>query len=245
MLTGVLAMAKHQVVIRDLNAVESLGRVSVVCSDKTGTITKNEMTVKWVCIPALNPGDLLYGVTGVGFQPDGKIIEVNINPSLEEIVKTEPETLGGVEVKIEPETPLETLIVSGMLNNDSTVVEDKVKTADKKIEKTIYKAIGDATDASILILFYKSKLDESVYKSRYQEVRSYPFDSKLKRMTRVFKDNKTGKYVVFTKGATEVLLPRCSRIVKDRIDGVEPLTDDGRSQSNFYFRKRKSYSSTN
>jgi len=229
LLTGVLAMAKHQVVIRDLNAVESLGRVSVVCSDKTGTITKNEMTVKWVCIPALNPGDLLYGVTGVGFQPDGKIIEVNINPSLEEIVKTEPETLGGVEVKIEPETPLETLIVSGMLNNDSTVVEDKVKTADKKIEKTIYKAIGDATDASILILFYKSKLDESVYKSRYQEVRSYPFDSKLKRMTRVFKDNKTGKYVVFTKGATEVLLPRCSRIVKDRIDGVEPLTDDGRS----------------
>ena len=54
LVTGVLAMAKQGVIVRDLNAVERLGRVSIVCSDKTGTITRNEMTVKWMVLPTLS-----------------------------------------------------------------------------------------------------------------------------------------------------------------------------------------------
>ncbi len=68
LLTGVLALAGHKVLIRDLGAIESLGRVSVLCSDKTGTITKNEMTVKRVWTD-----QQLYGVTGLGYGPKGTV----------------------------------------------------------------------------------------------------------------------------------------------------------------------------
>jgi len=226
LLTGVLAMAKHRVVIRDLNAVESLGRVSVVCADKTGTITKNEMTVKWVQFPTAIPKDLLYGITGAGFQPQGKIIA--INSKLEDVLRKDPEVLSGNEVEIKPETPFEYLLVSGMLNNDSTIIEEKVKTSDEKNEQIVYRALGDATDASIMTLFYKSKLDKDIYKQRYQEVRYYPFDSKLKLITRVFQDRNSGRYVAFTKGATEALLPRCNFTVRQGLE-TRSLDDEGKS----------------
>lgn len=226
LLTGVLAMAKRRVVIRDLNAVERLGRVSVVCSDKTGTITKNEMTVKWVCIPTFNSPDLLYGVTGVGFQPQGRIMKYDSTLLIEDIVGKNPEAFEGKEVTITPESILEYILFSGLLNNEGVLVEEKVKTADKKRDETVYRTVGDATDAAILLLFHKSKLDENIYRSRFQEVLSYPFDSKLKRMTKISKDNDNGKYVVFTKGATEVLLPRCSYYVTGSIKNVETLREE-------------------
>jgi len=225
LLTGVLAMAKYRVVIRNPSVVESLGRVSVVCSDKTGTITKNEMTVKWICLPT-NSGEPLYGVTGAGFQPEGEIVSVDSSKSLGEVAGDEPEILSGGKVEISPETPLEYLLVSGMLNNESTIVET---TEGAFKGQTIYKAIGNTTDASILALFRKSKLKESFYRSRFEEAFSYPFESRLKRMTRVFKDNARGQYVVFTKGATEALLPLCSSAVAESITEEMPLNKELRS----------------
>jgi P-type Ca2+ transporter type 2C len=210
LLTGVLIMAQHRVVVRDLNAVEAFGRVSVVCSDKTGTITKNEMTVKWICLPSSYDQDLLYSVTGVGFQPEGEISALDLDLPLEDALKKEPELLLGREIEISSGTSLECLLVSGMLNNDASIIEEENETSDKKMWKHNYKAIGDATDASILNLFHKSGLNANEYKARFTEACNYPFDSRLKRMTRVFKDNKNGRYVVFTKGATDVLLPRCT-----------------------------------
>ncbi len=225
LLTGVLAMAKYRVVVRNPNVVESLGRVSVVCSDKTGTITKNEMTVKWICLPTRSR-ETLYGVTGVGFQPDGEIVPIDSSKSLSEVAGEEPEMLGGSRVEIEPETPLEYLLVSGLLNNESAIVETTEVAFKGQI---IYKAIGNTTDASILALFRKSKLNESNYRSRFEEAFNYPFESRLKRMTRVFKDNAKGQYVVFTKGATEALLPLCNSAVAERVTGEEPLDNEYRS----------------
>jgi len=227
LITGILAMVKHQVVIRNLNAIESLGRVSVICSDKTGTITKDEMTVKWIGLQAIDWNDSLYGVTGIGFQPHGEIMKIEVNQDIGEIVKRVPEVQDRIEVEIDPETALEYLLASCILNNDSTIIEDKA--SDKKGERIVYKALGDATDASILVLFVKSQLDENSYRSRFKELYNYPFDSKLKRMTRVFMDNDKGGYAVFTKGATEILLPLCNYICnEDGIIAVKTLDEDGR-----------------
>ena len=225
LLTGVLAMAKYRVVIRNPSVVESLGRVSVVCSDKTGTITKNEMTVKWICLPTRSRGPL-YGVTGVGFQPEGEIVSIDSGKSLREVAGQEPEILSGGKVEINPETPLEYLLVSGMLNNESTIVET---TEDSFKRQATYKAIGNTTDASILALFRKSKLNESNCRSRFEEVLDYPFESRLKRVTRVFKDNVKGQYVVFTKGATEALLPLCNSAIAERVTDQVPLGEEYRS----------------
>jgi Ca2+-transporting ATPase len=215
LLTGIIAMVKYQVVIRDLNAVESLGRVSVICSDKTGTITKNEMTAKWVSLPSIDGQDPTYTVTGVGFDPNGKMSAVDTRVDLEEMIKTGKEVGSGKEPKIEPNTPLEYIMISSVLDNESRVVEEKVKIGNRT--QTVFKASGNVTDASLLTLFRKSGLDEKSYRTRFKEERNYAFDSRLKRTTRIFKDNKRGKYVLFTKGATEVLLPECTSIAKEKI----------------------------
>jgi len=221
LVTGVLVMAGHRIIVRDLNAVEGLGRVSVICSDKTGTITKDEMTVKWILLPSTERKVKLYGVTGVGFQPYGKILPVDSNMDLS-FLKKEPDFLGGGEAEIKAGSCLELLLVSGLLNNDSSIIEERVETTDYG-GQVKYRALGDASDASILVMFRKSRLDEDLFKSGFQEVYSFPFDSKLKRMTRVFKHE--GRYVLFTKGATETILSLCSFIAKDDLEKVEALND--------------------
>jgi Ca2+-transporting ATPase len=225
LVTGVLVMASHRVIIRDLNAVESLGRVSVLCSDKTGTITKDEMTVKWIFLPSIRRKSILYGVTGNGYQPNGRILAINSNVDLEKLLEEEPEVLGGSEAEIKAETRLELLLASGLLNNEGSIAEEKVKT--DRGEEVICKALGDATNASILILFRKSKLEEDLYKSNFREVRNYPFDSRQKRATKVFKHS--DRYVVFSKGATETILPLCAFIAKDGVNEVEALNNEGKA----------------
>ncbi|WP_424244100.1 magnesium-transporting ATPase (P-type) [Elusimicrobium posterum] len=66
---GVQNMARKKAIVRSLPSVETLGSVSVICSDKTGTLTKNEMTVKNV-----QTADALFEVTGTGYDPDGEIL---------------------------------------------------------------------------------------------------------------------------------------------------------------------------
>ncbi|MCD6484584.1 MAG: cation-transporting P-type ATPase [Candidatus Odinarchaeota archaeon] len=227
LITGVLAMAKHNVIIRDLNAVESLGRVSVVCSDKTGTITKNEMTVKWIWLPKSENDEELYGVTGVGFDVEGKILVVDNEDCTPEIIKKEPQEITEKEAIVLSNSTLETLLISGLLNNDSLVTQEMKK--DKSRKRVVFKAIGDITDASILILFYKSGLDPNIYKEKYRLVLDLPFDSILKRMTKVYMTPE-GKYVSFTKGATEVLLPRCTKIMRQQMDNIVELSDKERER---------------
>ena len=68
-------MATHRVVIRDLSVIESLGRISILCSDKTGTITWSQMTANRLYDAGENQ---LYAVTGIGYNPSGNIFPVEL-----------------------------------------------------------------------------------------------------------------------------------------------------------------------
>ena len=218
LLTGVLAMAKKGVIIRDLSAVESLGRVSVICSDKTGTMTRNQMTVKYIW-----DTHNLYSVKGDGYDPVGGI---HLLKGADDVVTLEVKE---EEVKdIFEWKGLYRLVVCGGINNDSEIVREEIPD-----QGEIWKPLGDPTDAALLTMFRKSGIDEKAILEKYQIVEEFPFESELKRMSKICKDGK--KFVAFVKGATEVLLPKCdlvngkdtpSKITPDTVNRVRTLTTD-------------------
>ncbi len=218
LLTGVLAMAKKGVIIRDLSAVESLGRVSVICSDKTGTMTRNQMTVKYIW-----DTHNLYNVKGDGYDPIGGIY---LMKGADDVVTLEVQE---EEVKdIFTWKGLYRLVVCGGINNDSEVVREEIPD-----QGEIWKPLGDPTDAALLTMFRKSGIDEEGIVKKYEIIEEFPFESELKRMSKICKDDK--KFVAFVKGATEVLMPKCtmvngkdtpSKFTPDMADRVRRLTTD-------------------
>jgi len=192
LLTGVLAMAKRGVIIRDLSAVESLGRVSVICSDKTGTMTKNQMTVKY-CWDTQN----LFSVMGDGYNPKGGICLLK-GATSSNIGDIEEEPINDVFAW----KGLFRLINCGGLANDAEIITENLPD-----QGTIWVPLGDPTDAALLTLFRKSGIDEVAVKERYKIVEEFPFESELKRMSKICQDGKN--FIAFVKGATEVLIPLC------------------------------------
>jgi len=218
LLTGVLAMAKKGVIIRDLSAVESLGRVSVICSDKTGTMTRNQMTVKYIW-----DTHNLYSVKGDGYEPTGGIFRLK--------GASDPATISIEEEEVKDIFTwkgLYRLVVCGGINNDSEIMKEDIPD-----QGTIWRPLGDPTDAALLTMFRKSGIDEEAIEKKYEVVQEFPFESELKRMSKISKDGK--KFVAFVKGATEVLLPLCdyvngkespSKLSPDMANRVREMTTD-------------------
>jgi len=152
---GVGRLARKYAVIKRLSAVETLGSTTVICSDKTGTITSNEMTIIrcWV-----NGRDLK--VTGEGYNPEGDIRE-NGNP----LTQRELESL-------------KQFFEDGFLaSNGRTHSPDE--------QHHTWYAIGDPTEAAFMPLIVKAGLVPDGLEKRFPLVRELPFDSERKRMTMV------------------------------------------------------------
>ncbi|MBN1217241.1 MAG: cation-transporting P-type ATPase [Candidatus Lokiarchaeota archaeon] len=190
LITGVLNMAKNGVIIKNLSSIESLGRVSVICSDKTGTITKNEMTVEkfWI-------NNLEYEVSGTGYNPEGYIynneLEHNLNSN----------------------TTFHKFIESMIINNNAKLVYEDVKV---KFQETkllpIRKALGSPTEASLLVLAEKIGILPYDLKNNFEIIKEFPFNSELKRMSTICKENNNDKYTLYSKGAPEIILNLSSYI---------------------------------
>ncbi|UCD00667.1 MAG: cation-translocating P-type ATPase [Promethearchaeota archaeon] len=196
LITGVLNMAQSGVIIKNLSAIESLGRVSVIASDKTGTITKNEMTVEkfWI-------NEQEYDVTGSGYDALGLIFK-----------NTVPIDLNDNETFLKF---LDSIIVN---NNAKLEFEDiKVKLKDMK-EKTVRRAIGSPTEAALLVLAEKTGLFPYDIKKKYEIKKEFSFSSELKRMTTICTtaEDKLNLFV-FSKGAPERMLEISDQI---EINGV-------------------------
>ena len=190
LITGVLAMAHHGVIIRNLASVDSLGRVSVVCSDKTGTLTKNQMSIEHVWTNGST-----YKVTGSGYSPEGDIILVD-DPKNSVMVK-----------HIDDFPQLKLLLTSGFLNNNSALVKNEVVVSGRVIPN--WNVIGSPTEGALMVLFQKGMGDYLL--EDYEYVKEHPFDSKVKRMTKIYK--RDGKFYSFTKGASEILMPLCKKVL--------------------------------
>lgn len=221
MLTGALFMAEHEVVIRNLNAIECLGRVSVLCTDKTGTITKNRMTAKWIYIPTTNGKEQLFYIKSQENSPEGRIIPVDVNGEINRTLDSAQSYSEGEPVKIVSDTPLEYMLAGVLLNNEIFIVHDKKRNENPCSRKIDYTVAGDATDSAMLCLFERSNLDPEVYRERYQVIQSWPLDPKTRMITSVFKDIVTEKYVAFMKGATETFLNQSQFVLDNKLEAAD------------------------
>jgi P-type Ca2+ transporter type 2C len=192
---GVQRMIQRKAIVRKLPSVETLGCASVICSDKTGTLTQNKMTVTrlWV-------GGRLLDVTGEGYEPDGQI-----------------ESKGE---KIDPreDSVLRRLLQVSVLCNNSELVEEQVETQEKKrkgaaAKMTLWGIKGDPTEGALMVLGAKAGVTLRTLEGLYRRVKEFPFDSDRKRMS-VLVEHQGGR-LLCVKGAPDVLLEQCSYILWD------------------------------
>ncbi|WP_106768192.1 calcium-translocating P-type ATPase, SERCA-type [Paenibacillus faecalis] len=200
---GVQRMIKRKAIVRKLPSVETLGCASIICSDKTGTLTQNKMTVTRVWI-----GGRTLEVTGQGYDPSGQILK------------------DGKPVELRTDQSLRRLLqIGGLCNNaevyETTTDESRSKRKGKEASQTLsWELKGDPTEGALLTLSAKMGLSQSTLSASYQRDKEFPFDSERKLMSVIVSHQ--GGRLLCTKGAPDVLLHACSYILWD--GNVVPLT---------------------
>ncbi len=191
---GVQRMARRNAIVRHLSAVETLGSASVIASDKTGTLTRNEMTVREV---ATASGQVF--VSGTGYAPAGD-------------VRSDAGPLSG-DLRVELERAL--------------AVADRANNASLQERGGCWSVQGDPTEGALIVAARKAGLRGEQLERRFARVGEVPFSSERKLMSTIHTDAETeGRVLVFTKGAPDVLLARCTHEIVGPQSRL--LTDDRR-----------------
>lgn len=150
---GVQRMARRKAVVRRLAAVETLGSTTVICSDKTGTLTRNEMTVTAILLADGRE----VSVTGTGYEPNGTFVE------------------NGSPVRVAEEEPLRFLLEAGLLCNDAELLGPAN-------EAPRWTPMGDPTEIALVTAAIKAGLAPEQSKARYPRRAEIPFDPVTKMM---------------------------------------------------------------
>lgn len=209
---GVQRMAAHHAIVKKLHSVETLGSASVICSDKTGTLTRNEMTVERVVTPS---GEVQ--LTGTGYAPEGRMVAIS------DAGLTSTPSPAQEAAQLEA---VATLAV-GALANDGELRENTGAGDGSAASDITWEAVGDPTEVSLIVAARKVKADRKY--ANYTRIGEIPFTSDRKRMAVVAQDNAdAGRLTVFAKGAPDVLLGYCSRIAVN--GAVRPMTQGDRQQ---------------
>ncbi len=204
---GMQQMIKRHALIRKLASVETLGCTTVICSDKTGTLTQNEMTVVqgWVSGKRFN-------VTGEGYNPKGDF------------------SAEGQTVNPNGDPGVSLLLHGGTLCNDAKLEES----GEGKGEKT-WRVIGDPTEGALVVVAAKTGLWRKDLEKIIPRVAEIPFDSDRKRMTTIHQLKGTPAFsfdcpptVAFVKGAPDIILDLCNNIIEN--GKMIPLTSDKRKE---------------
>ncbi len=176
-------LAKAKALVKKLSSVESLGATSIICTDKTGTLTKNEMTVEQFFI-----GSQRYEVSGSGYIANGKIK----NSSGRELSPAEID-----ELKL--------FFISGVFASNARVCPPDE-------QHNSWYVLGDPTEGSIITLASKAGFNSIDLDQKYPEEKEFAFDSARKLMSSVRQYGTDGLHYVFAKGAPESILDRCEDI---------------------------------
>ena len=201
---AVRRMLKQKALVHKLHSVETLGCTSVICTDKTGTITENKMTVTKVYADGR-----IYSISGSGNKIAGSI------------------TLDGSSVNPAAHTVLAELLTCGILCNNASISTPKSLSSRERgsLEASgEWQTVGDPTEIALLTAAAKAGiLNLNQTFSRVDEI---PFDSESRCMTVICK--KGSAFTAYSKGAADVILKRCGFILTS--DGIKTLTPQLRKQ---------------
>lgn len=223
---GTQRMVKRHALIRKLPAVETLGSVNTICSDKTGTLTQNKMVVQEV----ETLGNKLQ-VTGDGYAPVGEFFNLEQQP-------INPQDYG----------ELQTLLQSCVLCNDALLTQQNSGEGNKTRGQREWMILGDPTEGALLSLAGKAGIEQQELNSQLVRMAEFPFSSERKRMS-VFVTNASGgqrkgrninknihrqegelspSFLMFTKGSPELTLEHCQSYQLG--DRTLLLTEEHRTQ---------------
>lgn len=183
---GVQRMAHRHALIKRLSAVETLGCTTVICTDKTGTLTQNEMTVTDIWLLGGK-----FSVTGVGYTPQGTI-RLDSRGSKHAMNAGNPW-----------EHDLRDLLIAAGLCNNARLVPPND-------EKSGWTILGDPTEAALKVAALKGGIDLEAEARRSPRSRELPFDSRRKRMSTIHQDQ--GSLLVYVKGAPKEVLALCTYV---------------------------------
>jgi Ca2+-transporting ATPase len=185
--SGASRMAQKNAIVNRMSIIETLGETTIVCTDKTGTLTKGEMTVKKIFLDNRN-----VKITGTGYEGKGGFVsgKDKINPSNDK--------------------NLNLLLKAAAACNDANIK----RTGEDKIFQTF----GTPTEAALLVMASKADIYKEDFDIRIDEI---PFSSERKMMSVLC--NERGKKIIYSKGALEYILERCTHIQKR--DGVFRLLE--------------------
>jgi magnesium-transporting ATPase (P-type) len=231
---GVQRMARRRALVKRLSAVETLGCTTVICTDKTGTLTKNEMTVTDLWIAGRD-----FTVTGVGYAPGGEILEHGASvKEASSLVCAATDTTGAAcgKSNLARNGDLAQLLIAAGLCDDARLLPPNVACPR-------WTALGDPTEAALRVVALKGGIDLDAEARRTPRLRELPFDSRRKRMSTIHLVEQFRPHIVnlqsassdlkpadchrlaYVKGAPREMLSLCTHV---RIDGKDVPMDDAK-----------------
>ncbi|BCJ99303.1 cation-translocating P-type ATPase [Anaerocolumna chitinilytica] len=197
---AVQRMSKRNALVKKLSSVETLGSTSVICTDKTGTLTQNEMTVSHLWL-----AEKEFQVTGVGYEPKGDVLE------------------DGKKITADKNADVKLLLSASALCSNARLLPPNE-------ENPRYTVLGDPTEACLGVVAKKAGIDVANLSTLSPRLRELPFESRRKRMTTIHQLEKPmdgTSRIAYTKGAPKEVMKLSQWI---RINGeAKPMTEDMRS----------------
>ncbi|KAK3323898.1 hypothetical protein B0T19DRAFT_216404 [Cercophora scortea] len=245
MVVATKVMRETNVVVRDLSALEALGGVTNICSDKTGTLTQGAMIVKKAWLPfskiytvrdSMDPSNPTAGTVTCpqaepaseeatrNYDEERSALAIKFDVPEEKPSQSQPQLAETEEPEAEMTPELRMFLLSAALCNLATVRYDEAHDA--------WKTTGEPTEIALQVFAHRFQLGKkSLEASGWHQVAEFPFDSSIKRMTVVYnapENNEAGigteNRIVFTKGAVERVLDLCSHVGTG--EAQQAMTDD-------------------
>ncbi len=211
---GVKEMSKKNALVNRMDSLEALGKVSFICTDKTGTLTKNELTVQKFFF-----NNKMYNVSGIGYNTLGEVTRGNHKVNADEL----------------------RLFVDALVLCNNSELKDITEKTSYNSKNLFFEVIGSTTEGSLLVLGEKLNVNKVDLDLKYPKIEEIPFSSERKYMASLhnypfslilhgkvvdslhsnIKQNHLEK-TLFVKGAPEIILKKCTKRIHD--NHIVPLT---------------------